>query len=106
MKILEKYTKETLFTEIKDIICNKCGNSCKGIANYCGLIEICVDGNYDSSVLEDGKKYEFSLCEKCLDSLFKDFKIHCNFKEMIHKNNDDKNDNLLSSDLWWPTTKF
>ena len=102
MKILE--TREVLTAITKDIICNKCGNSCRGIANYCGLIETCVEGNYDSTILEDGKKYEFSLCEKCLDNLFKDFKIRYNCKEIINKNNEsyDKDRNFLSSDLWWP----
>lgn len=58
------------------IYCNKCEGTCKGsIGNFNGLIEIPVYGAYDSTHLGDGCEYRFSLCEKCLDELFKSFKI-------------------------------
>ncbi len=58
-----------------DIICNKCGNSCKDSCdmNYEGLIEASVFGGY-ASKLGDQVNYEFSLCEDCLIELFKTFK--------------------------------
>jgi len=64
-----------------DILCNKCGKSLKRIIstcgqyNYCGLMEITVKGCYGSDPLEDLKSYTFSLCENCLDELFKSFKL-------------------------------
>lgn len=65
---------------IDDILCNKCGKSCKedcgeDVIEYCGLIETTIEGGYFSPVLEDAVKYTFSLCEECLNELFKTFKI-------------------------------
>jgi hypothetical protein len=58
-----------------DTLCNKCGESC-GEGDYPhGLIEAEVHGGYDSPVLEDQHAYKFSLCEKCLATLFREFKI-------------------------------
>ena len=58
---VEKKVEET-----KDIICNKCGKTCKHDDNFCGLLEAAVQGGYDSTHLEDMKEYSFSLCEECL----------------------------------------
>jgi hypothetical protein len=59
-----------------EIFCNKCSMSCRGhVGNFNGLIEARVDGAYDSSHLEDGAVYIFSLCEKCLTDLFSTFKL-------------------------------
>lgn len=79
MKKTAKKTIEVEYTE--DLICNKCGESLKHIIttdgdfNFCGLEEITVNGCYGSDPLEDLVSYTFSLCEKCLDDLFKSFKI-------------------------------
>ena len=74
MEIKEKVTQEVEIT--KDIICNKCGNSCKGdVGNYNGLIEVVVTGAYDSTHLTDGKNYVFSMCEECLSEMIKTFSI-------------------------------
>jgi len=64
---------------VEDIICNKCGQSLlvldEGIKDYSGLIEYEIIGGYCSPVFADCSKYTFSLCEKCLNELFKTFKI-------------------------------
>ena len=66
---------ETVVTVTDDIICNKCGGSCKCEMNFNGLIEMSVIGAYDSTHLDDMRKYVFSLCEKCLSGLFDSFAI-------------------------------
>lgn len=79
MKILKKEMKETLI--VNDVICNKCGCSLKQRQIYnnentfLGAIDLVVCGNYGSTHLEDLHEYQFSLCETCLDKLFKSFKI-------------------------------
>lgn len=63
----------TKSVEIQDkIICNKCGN--ESLPGY-GLPDCVVTGGYDSPVLPDFSKYEFDLCEICVDELMKSFKI-------------------------------
>jgi len=76
---------------IQDIICNKCGASllvrrCK-INNpirldhdkemfiAVGIKEVKFYGQFDSIHLEDGKRYSFSLCEKCAKELMDQFII-------------------------------
>jgi hypothetical protein len=75
MKIVEKKIIEQ--TYVKDILCNKCGNSCFDVdkINFEGLIEAKVVGGYNSKYLGDMCSYTFSLCESCLWKLFKDFCI-------------------------------
>jgi|GEM_PF-2744842 len=62
---------------LDDVICNKCGESCKDSSNmnYEGLLEVSVEGGY-ASKLGDSVRYTFSLCENCLEELFKSFKIN------------------------------
>lgn len=63
--------------EIEDVFCNKCGMSCRGhIGNLNGLIEATVSGGYDSTHLDDGDVYTFSLCEGCLKALIDSFKLY------------------------------
>ena len=58
----------------QEIFCNKCGMSCRGhIGNFNGLIEAKVVGAYDSTHIDDGDIYIFSLCERCLKELFDNF---------------------------------
>ena len=72
-----------------DIICNKCGESCKEelldetmqMCSFYGLIEVTVTGGYCSTHLADGSSYTFSLCEKCLVELFESFKIKESYDE-------------------------
>jgi hypothetical protein len=77
-----KRTVKTVGTEtrevevIEDIFCNKCGISCKSEwgNSFYGLIEVVVTGGYESTHLGDMSEWCFSLCEGCLDELFKTFK--------------------------------
>ena len=43
--------------------------------HYCGLVEITVEGQYLSPVLEDMEEYTFSICERCLKKMFDNFAI-------------------------------
>lgn len=40
---------------------------------YYGLVETTVSGGFHSTALSDGGRYKFSLCERCLASLFDSF---------------------------------
>lgn len=78
MRITSKktITKEITFTE--DILCNKCGKTCKmphAQLQHYGLIEAEVTGGFDSTALEDLHTYTFSICEVCLKELFDTFSI-------------------------------
>lgn len=83
MKITE--VVQTTETVTKDILCNKCGESCRtnegdGHKEFDGLIEVKVMGGYWSKVIGDQNYFEFSLCESCLVVLANTFKINafCN----------------------------
>lgn len=70
-----------------EVLCNMCGESCllgdseESYPDYSGLIKQVVFGGYHSTpgngsgALDDTTSYEFSLCEFCLDWLFKNFKV-------------------------------
>jgi hypothetical protein len=65
-------------TVVKSITCNKCGGNCRSKDRpkdgfYCLSAE--VKGHYYSDHLEDGMKYKFDMCEKCLIKLFKTFRV-------------------------------
>ncbi len=63
---------------ISDIICNKCGNSCRSkiyTSAFEGLLEVAVRGGYGSSHLGDNEEYVFSLCELCLIKFMDTFTI-------------------------------
>lgn len=64
---------EKTVVETTDILCNRCGESCKGDLNFNGLIEAQVVGAYDSTSLLDNVIYTFSMCEKCLSEMFRYF---------------------------------
>src|SRR5690606_34673443 len=63
------------YEETVDVICNKCGESCKDECgmNYEGLIEYKIMGGFGSK-LGDGSVYQFYLCEDCLKTMFEGFK--------------------------------
>lgn len=85
MKIIKSITKTITVDEIDDVICNKCGDSCRQehrLSNE-GLIEISVQGGYWSNYIGDGTRYTFSICEKCLIELFASFKIEPEKEEMF-----------------------
>ena len=78
MKItkVEKVTEEREL--LTDVICNKCGNSCRPKeynTDFYGLIEATVTGGFDSPALADACAYTFSMCEPCLKELFDSFKF-------------------------------
>lgn len=74
MKIISKKLAEVEYVE--DIICNRCGKSCKNeVGDFDGLIEAEVIGGFYSPKIEDGTKISFSLCEHCVADLVQDFKI-------------------------------
>ena len=62
---------------VHSVACNKCGNSCipNDSTSAHGLIGVAVDGGYYSTHLEDGLRYKFDMCEKCLVELFNTFSI-------------------------------
>lgn len=75
MKIIETTQKLQTVSEIKDIICNKCGNSCRfGPLNYEGLIEVTFQSGFYSTIFGDCQEHSFSLCEPCLKELYETFK--------------------------------
>lgn len=69
-------TKTVEVEEMTDILCNKCGGSCKDDSdmNFEGLLEVTIRGGY-ASKLGDMVDYTFSLCETCLEKLFGEFKL-------------------------------
>lgn len=86
VEIRRTETKEV--ERIADVLCNKCGESCKSeMGSFYGLIEAVVTGGYESSHLGDCTVYKFSLCEGCLQSIFDTFK---------HDPLNDKGPHLLS----------
>jgi hypothetical protein len=72
-----KQTKTEEIDVVDDIVCNRCGKSCKDKCdmNFEGLLEVTVQGGY-ASLLGDSHSYVFSICESCLKEMFeKEFKI-------------------------------
>jgi hypothetical protein len=76
MKITREVERVVVEQEVDDIICNKCGKSCKDHAgmNFEGLLEVSIQGGY-ASFLGDDAPHTFSLCERCLDEMFRTFVI-------------------------------
>ena len=80
MKLSHRESKTQEVEVIDDIVCNQCGGSLKevesaGLPHCEGLVEVEVEGGYYSKKLGDMTCYTFSLCENCLDTMFKGFKI-------------------------------
>lgn len=73
---MRKTHKATVETEVTDdVICNRCGESCKTDCGYEGLFGCNVVGGYGSKHLGDMNQYVFDICEACLIEWFKSFKI-------------------------------
>lgn len=67
--------RNELDNTVEDILCNKCGTSCKTpMGNFEGLIEVIASGGYESKVVSDETSIKFSLCEGCLGALISEFK--------------------------------
>lgn len=78
MKISHKEKIEKEIEKIDDIICNKCGKSCRAYPEssmFSGLLEYRFNGCYGSEPLEDMTGYIFSICNPCLKEIFDTFKI-------------------------------
>lgn len=66
--------KQVVYKEETDVICNKCGQTCKPKYNHIGLCGY-ISGCYESELFEDNVDYLFDLCEKCVWDLVQTFKI-------------------------------
>ena len=80
--------------ERTDIFCNRCGVSCLLVSHgddeedyFGGLIEVSAIGGYASTHLVDGDVYEFSLCERCLLEVVKDFTFSARRGNYLHPDN-------------------
>lgn len=74
--VTKEVTRTVVESVTEDVLCNKCGKSCKTpIGNYEGLIEARVEGGYDSPVIGDCVSWTFSVCEHCLAEFVATFKI-------------------------------
>ena len=102
MRKTKKVTETKIVEKTSDIICNKCGVSCK-VGNssdrwskrlnkrvesknfaqndYDGILEYEVHGGYFSTLLGDMTSYRFSVCAACLLDLFKTFKVPVEIKD-------------------------
>jgi Fe2+ or Zn2+ uptake regulation protein len=78
-KTVKKTIKEKV---VKDVICNKCGQSLKTDCGYEGLVETEIRGGYNSKI-GDMTIVSFSLCEDCLLELFKTFTIKEQYQDLI-----------------------
>lgn len=90
MKKTKTIKKTVEVTETLDILCNKCGITCSNekrkhgksdFNQYSGLIETEIHGGYDSEVVGDMTSWKFSLCEFCLKTLVKSFKLPVDIKD-------------------------
>jgi len=76
---MKKVIKKLIETEVtEDVLCNHCGSSLRIEASchdFYGIPEITVAGGYYSKYIRDGRKYIFSLCEKCVKELIDSFTI-------------------------------
>ena len=72
-----KKEQETQIVEIiKDVLCNKCGNSCKkfdGLVTSFEFAELKVYWGY-FSIDRDGEVHEAHLCQNCWEGIVKEFK--------------------------------
>jgi hypothetical protein len=59
---------------VKDILCNKCGNSCKGLEPQSfEFALLSVHWGYGSTN-RDGEVHEAHLCQTCWEEIVKEFK--------------------------------
>ena len=68
--------KQTVKTVIDDVICNRCGKSCKASGDNPNFFYArCVaDGGYGSRRFVVGHRYAFDLCEDCTIEVARGFK--------------------------------
>lgn len=82
MKKIHTETEIKTIEIVDDVICNKCGVSCRDSCdmNFEGIIELSICGGY-ASKLGDSVQYTFSVCENCLKNFFSTFTIPPNTKD-------------------------
>jgi len=85
MKIVRKIITTKEEEEVVDVLCNKCGKTCRNPGAYeqspYGLIEQTYSGGYGSTPLDDCTNYTFSICESCLKDFFDSFIIPVEISE-------------------------
>lgn len=107
---LSKIEKETGKRE--DVFCNKCGMSCRGFMGkdnglieqkvyFNGIEKIKVSGGYDSTHIDDGDMYVFSLCEKCLIKLINSLKLYAYYGNYMFPQPSERIWNDLSEENQW-----
>jgi hypothetical protein len=104
---MKKYhTVQKEVEELEDVLCNACGNSCKvlvgrnskgeEILDYGGcLVDAEVCGGYGSKYLDDGDQYKFDLCESCVATLIKSFKIDAKVGNFFFNEVSEEDQNLI-----------
>lgn len=66
--------KETQEVEVvDDVICNRCGKSCRNADGFIEMAPLRVRWGYGSS--KDTEDHESHLCEQCYDEIVSGFKI-------------------------------
>lgn len=81
MKIVEKATVTETKEVTKDVICNRCGETCHydkqdPNSHPIGLLNVQVTGGYFSMFPPDLERWEFDLCESCLGWLVSTFSVY------------------------------
>ena len=76
MRKYEEEEKTYIVEELKEVICNKCGNSIDFI-NHEEHVHNSVTFGYFSKHFGDMEEVEFDLCEKCLYDFVNTFKVPC-----------------------------
>jgi hypothetical protein len=67
--------KATITTEqTTDVICDRCGESCKSVDGDVSAVPIDVLGHFGSRRFEDCHRYHLDLCENCAFELARSFK--------------------------------
>ena len=108
MRKIEKRIITKQVDAIFDIVCNKCGKSmaldgeqrggmipdAHSRQEYLGLLNASVDGCYASDDLIDSHRYRFSMCEKCLVSLFQSFALPPTITEYAMTTDEDTDRNI------------
>lgn len=72
---MKRYKKVVTKTKkVNEVFCNRCGRVCvAGGVRAADYIEIEVSWGYFSS--KDGERHKCDICEKCYDTIIKDFRI-------------------------------
>lgn len=71
--MISKEHKTKKVEVIKDILCNKCGNSCKKPHECMEFATLSVHWGYFSKS-RDGEVHEAHLCQNCWEDITKEFK--------------------------------